>query len=516
MKTFKKLCVVVCTVMMVCSLGSTAFGADPFKITFLAPFYQAQPPSMTNGVIAKFEEITNTKIQATWIPDPSLLDKFSLMIASGNLPMVVYTNGRTQTSGVFINACRLGLFWELPESLLQQYPNLWKFIQQDQTWTDNLLDGKNYSIPIGTDTARVGLIYRKDWLNKLGLKTPETVEDFYNVAKAFTEQDPDGNGQNDTYGFGYIDDGENEQAFAGFDWIMVTMGGYNKWGVKDGKFVAYWETPEYIETMKLFKKMYDNKYMNQDFALQKGAAKYQAINEGKVGMMITTATNLETKYTDLQKLMKVDSKDWLNFMDVVPRLKSPDGQYRLSAINAVKASIVFTKRAIKTEEDLKKVLQYFDTAADENGEIRKVYENGIQGKHYDKLDEKGLAVRTDAQAKAYRDEVNELSYLRYTPIRYSDWEARRQNRPVFLYTSKLIIENTPYAVKDPSNRYMPLSETYRSKGADLAKIISDARVKFIMGQLDEAGFKKEVQRWKEQGGDKIAAELTAEYAKGQK
>ena len=41
---------------------------------------------------------------------------------------------------------------------------------------------------------------RKDWLAKLGLKEPQTVDDLYTIAKAFTEQDPDGNGKKDTYG----------------------------------------------------------------------------------------------------------------------------------------------------------------------------------------------------------------------------------------------------------------------------------------------------------------------------
>ena len=40
----------------------------------------------------------------------------------------------------------------------------------------------------------------KDWLDKLGLEQPKTIDDFYNVPKAFKEQDPDGNGANDTYG----------------------------------------------------------------------------------------------------------------------------------------------------------------------------------------------------------------------------------------------------------------------------------------------------------------------------
>lgn len=43
-------------------------------------------------------------------------------------------------------------------------------------------------------------IVRKDWLDELNLPEPATLDDYYNVLKAFTEQDPDGNGKKDTYG----------------------------------------------------------------------------------------------------------------------------------------------------------------------------------------------------------------------------------------------------------------------------------------------------------------------------
>ena len=42
---------------------------------------------------------------------------------------------------------------------------------------------------------------RKDWLSNLGLDSPKTPEDLLDVARAFTFDDPDGNGENDTYGF---------------------------------------------------------------------------------------------------------------------------------------------------------------------------------------------------------------------------------------------------------------------------------------------------------------------------
>jgi len=43
-------------------------------------------------------------------------------------------------------------------------------------------------------------IVRKDWLDKLGLPVPTTLDEYVDVLRAFTKEDPDGNGKNDTYG----------------------------------------------------------------------------------------------------------------------------------------------------------------------------------------------------------------------------------------------------------------------------------------------------------------------------
>ena len=56
---------------------------------------------------------------------------------------------------------------------------------------------------VGVDVATSGrsvLNIRKDWLDKVGMTAPESFEDVVEIARAFTTQDPDGNGQNDTWG----------------------------------------------------------------------------------------------------------------------------------------------------------------------------------------------------------------------------------------------------------------------------------------------------------------------------
>lgn len=68
-------------------------------------------------------------------------------------------------------------------------------------------DGKTYGIACSPAlTEGEVMIIRQDWLDKLGLKAPTTIDEFEAVIKAFTEDDPDGDGKQDTYGFTYSGD----------------------------------------------------------------------------------------------------------------------------------------------------------------------------------------------------------------------------------------------------------------------------------------------------------------------
>ena len=64
------------------------------------------------------------------------------------------------------------------------------------------------------------LVIRQDWLDKLGLEAPKTLDDFMTVAKAFTNDDPDGNGKKDTYGLCAFIDGSG---LNGAVWALASI-----------------------------------------------------------------------------------------------------------------------------------------------------------------------------------------------------------------------------------------------------------------------------------------------------
>lgn len=98
-------------------------------------------------------------------------------------------------------------------------------------------DGSIYRIPGDvSEPSCENLWIRQDWLDNLNLKAPTTIEELNEVLRAFTEDDPDGNGQNDTYGLG--GDGYDFRSF--WPWIQsYDQTHYERFCVDDNGVVTY-------------------------------------------------------------------------------------------------------------------------------------------------------------------------------------------------------------------------------------------------------------------------------------
>ncbi|MBN2557626.1 MAG: hypothetical protein JXB33_02600, partial [Clostridia bacterium] len=63
-------------------------------------------------------------------------------------------------------------------------------------------NGDIWGVPIDTAQSMFDARgYKKSWLEASGLQVPYTTDEFYEVMSAFTYGDPDGNGQDDTFGY---------------------------------------------------------------------------------------------------------------------------------------------------------------------------------------------------------------------------------------------------------------------------------------------------------------------------
>lgn len=458
----------------------------PLELTWMAILYTTQPPS--DVVTKEIEKLTNTKLNITWIPDAVKEDKINIALASGSLAKIV-TIPDVKNSA-YINAAKAGMFWEIGP-FLKEFPNLAK--ANEQILNNISIGGKVFGIYRERDLSRQGITIRKDWLDSLGLQKPTNLEQLYNVMKAFSEQDPDGNGKDDTIGLS----DRNDPKFGIFKTLLSYHGAPTDWGEKDGKLLPEFMFPEYAETMKYVKRLYDEKILNQDFAVTSKQQQWDYFTNGQAGVYIGNmddSRNLRNTIADINP----DAR-----LDLINRIDGPDGQPHIWSQPGHNGIFVFPKSQVKDEAELKRILAFFDQMATPEGHN---YLNlGIEGVHYKKPSADTFELISEAD-EAREIDVRPLQSLQgfyKETLKPAGDELRALNE-------QLNDDNAKFAVANPAE---PLeSSMWAEKGNELTKIVNDALYQYLMGDIDEAGWNKEIDKWKAQGGNSVIEEYNAAYA----
>lgn len=242
-----------------------AEGDSSVRLTIMQELFSDQAPDMENNAwYNALEEKMGIEIEINYVPTLSYEEKVTTLIASKGLPKIFSANGNVLMNNNMIQAMDGGGFWTL-DDYLKDYPNLYNFIGE-QTWENCKRNGKIYGIPKTRILGRCGYVIRQDWLDNLGLDMPETFEEFKEVMRAFTEDDPDGNGVDDTYGFVSSYQGPYNREWNGLEFLAVAMGAPNEWRYENGEMVPDFATDQWLTMLTYIKDMYDSGYMNKDFA----------------------------------------------------------------------------------------------------------------------------------------------------------------------------------------------------------------------------------------------------------
>lgn len=508
----KKLVSLLLAMMMIMSAFSFAVAEEPYKISVICTFYGENTPDYENSSVwQKVEELTNTDWDITWVAPGDAAQKFNTVMASTDQPMIYVIPSGATTNANYIDMCQSGIFWDLTD-YIQQSELFRTELTSPAALNATAIDGRNYMFPLISSATRLGLIYRQDWIENLAAKginveIPTNIEQFKAMVEAFATQDPDGNGINDTIGFAYCDDDDEELDYAGFNLIQAMTGGPVGWGfTEDDKLMPYFFFDEYFETLDVFKWMYDNQYMNSDFAVNTN--KHDPLANNWSGSMCTSATGATSNdYDNLNSLVGEDN--W--FIEAQQVFYTPEGQ-RVTSSTMTPGSLdglLISKIAVPTEEELVKLLNLFETMMDAEGEVNKVMSIGIEGIHYDLVN--GVPSSTEEQIELFNKEREATcSYMvprRIVGVDYGGEKTERQIRNQKILDMNA--ENEAYAVVDQSTSYM--TTELRNAQYQIATIISDARVKYMVGQIDKAGFVAETERWLAEGGQAIVDAVNAAY-----
>ncbi|MEK4529274.1 ABC transporter substrate-binding protein [Paenibacillus sp. BGI2013] len=185
--------------------------SEPFTIDYWRANDAKLTASLNNfGDMAAYKEkekLTGIKVKFTHPPLGQQRDQFNLLISTKELPDVIYYNWADAVGGPE-KMIKDGRIIRLNELIDSYAPNLKRIIESDPDVKKQIAldDGTIYMFPLlKLDALKLnatsGLIMRQDWLDKLNLKVPTNIDEWYTVLKAFKEQDPNGNGKPDELPF---------------------------------------------------------------------------------------------------------------------------------------------------------------------------------------------------------------------------------------------------------------------------------------------------------------------------
>lgn len=477
--------------------SSSQPGAAGDKVSIMLPLWSPEVPSSDLAIWKKLNELTGAELDIQFVPSDSYNDKVNISIAASQLPesFVILQN----KENTFVNAARSGMFWDVGEAIAAA-PNLSANLAEDVLYNASI-DGANYYIPRTRITTRTAVNLRKDWLEAVGMDAPETMDELYEVLVAFRDKDPDGNGKDDT--FGMIAAQADDTRLWGFNIAAVINGSGNNFVEQDGQIVPTFMTDSYIDTIKWFKKLYDEKLINQDFATIKQEKGFELMNAEQGGVFLGNSDEIINRFDPLLSAKQAETGNPdLTLEDLfvfVSHMKSDDGSIRIPGGTGFYGGFVFPKTTLKTEEEFQKVFQIFDVLDGE--ECKTLLKWGIEGENHELRDGTAYQINTDR----FATDVTTFQQLNITATTIPS-KLTGEEMPIRMKVDADQIANQQYAVMDPTTPF--ISETNTAKGTEIRKLYTDATIQWVMGEIDETGYQAAVDQWLAAGGQDIIDEMT--------
>lgn len=469
--------------------GSASIDPENPIVTVMTSASQPESASPDSPVLEALEQYLGTQLDISFIPASGYDEKVTATMGSGEYPMVMLVGSKTAS---IIQNARGGTFWDITEKFKdsEKFPNL---SQSNEVVLNNIsIDGKIYGLYRARTLGRSGMCIREDWVENVGLQMPTTIDEFYEVLKAFKEKDPDGNGQDDTFGMIMT------TAPTTLDALVVWFGAPNGWGeAEDGTLQPDFMFDEYMETLKFLKKCYDEELINQDFATYDGAKWDEQFLSSKAGVIIDVADRSRRIAENMASSTPEAKVGVLGYVK-----KDADSEPKTLPTSGWKGFYVFPTAALPQESDLDFVLTMMDKANDQ--EALNLMNFGIKGKHYE-IDAEGYATLSEdvSIGKEYADLNQFATGIIETQLK------KKYSTDVAAKADEVMKDNEKYVVSNPAEPLV--SDTYSRKGPQLDEIMSAADTKFILGQIDEAAYKAEIERWKQQGGNDYMKEINEAY-----
>ena len=452
------------------------------------------------------QEITKrTGVNFEFVAAPNTEDqfreKFNVTVASGDIPDIMVSTYRED----MMKVAEQGTFAALDDYIDQYAPNLKKILDENPDYIRDIRasDGNIYFMPFigAVKTFKVWML-RGDWLDKLGLEVPVTLDDWYNVLKAFKEQDPNGNGEADEIPY------TTRNTQAGVLAFMEAFGisGFEaneQFFIEDGQVKYAYTDPRCKEALEFINKLYSEGLIDSEYATNDTNVWLSRLtNEVSGACQDTTA-----RAYSLGTQVRAANADSDAYFVVVAPPKGPDGtQMTTSQMQAIRG---FT--AISADSPyIKEIVQLFDYFYSEEGSLLMNF--GIEGETYTMENGKPTYtenIANDSQGRSILSMLNIYGHREWAYKQDIGYEDALLDETYVNYRNDMeqYIRPTIPALSFTEEEREVINSTYTEIQTYKDEMIN----KFIMGKEPLDNFDSFVQTLKNMGIDDVLAVEQAAY-----
>jgi putative aldouronate transport system substrate-binding protein len=458
------------------------------RVTMFTIAYQPAPtPREQNQYWQELEKRLGVTWEPTITPQPAYGEKSAALLAGGDLPELFYLNPG-QNAAPQLRAIDQGAFGDLTPFLSgdarKEYPNIAPF--PDFMWKNVAIRNKLYGVP--KPSSRNGNIpfYRSDWARKLGKAPPKNADEVYELLVGFSKNDPDGNGQADTFGMSKYGTGWDNTLVAPMFRVP------NGWVANpNGSLTNAMETEEFKAAVAYFRRLYAGGAYHPDAASMTFNQAKDTFLGGKTGLHSEGFGSM----IGFRQSLKLTAGQAAELAGLVP--PGHDGGQGVTYNGP--GYFGFTgvpTRVARDRERVKELLSILNYLAAPFGSEEAIFlGSGLEGVHHE-LRPDGSRPLTD-KGKADR---GDLVYLMggESVYFYPDVPGEAQ------YAQGLAREALAIGTDSPTLTLY--SQTNSARGAELTQLNGDRLTAIVTGREPLGAIDAWVQEWRSRGGDEIRKE----------
>ncbi len=545
MKKFVAMLMAVMMLLSVCSLASAEEAKyDPF---WIEPF--AEPVKLnvvtgwgpdstlkegttpeTNALVDVLRDF-NIELNFMWmVPDDQFSERLALQLSSGDIPDILMLGSED-----FYEFLDAGYLRDLTDAYDKWASDELRNIM-DNLGADAIKyaskDGKVYGIPAVLDPAEgvVGLYYRADWLEAMGMDVPTNMDEVNEMLVAMAKYGAEVNGGKPTSGIGTTSGVLNNNF--GMGGYFQCYGSYpNRWVMRDGQLVNGLLLDETVDALNGLRYLYENGAIATDFATWNSDTFVERLTTDQIGATFGTyyipawPLNLNKEYNH--------SADWkeISLADLGGKAKPAMNQAALQFFNVV------TKDAPEyAEEACIKILD-LTLAQSANSSGNKEFFNGRN------LASNGA---TPFWLPVYMYYPTPYEYIRNEV--WAAWETKDRDSLTLDYSRELYDYMDNYLTngndaEDVGNAwgyyvsrlgkdmgiamglraretgyyemnyyYGPTTEAESRSSSTLSDLTSQFIIQYILGEKTEADWQSFKDQYNKLGGEEIAKAINEQYA----